>query len=62
MKSVFKVACKCVNDYQDVVYGKNNRLCNKTKKAKNNTNITVVRCTVCGTLHDIEEAKHVING
>jgi len=33
--------CTCQHDYQDSVYGKNNRVHNPTGKA------TEIRCTVC---------------
>lgn len=33
--------CKCTNEFQDQVYGKNKRLFNDTVKG--------YRCTVCGT-------------
>lgn len=33
--------CNCVSEFQDITYGKGNRLCNETKSSK-------VRCTVCG--------------
>lgn len=37
------VKCNCVNDTQDELYGKGNRLANETRTGQ-------CRCTVCGTL------------
>jgi len=37
--------CKCVSEYQDKKYGKENRVHNMTVKN------TAARCTVCGTVN-----------
>lgn len=38
--------CKCVNAYQDSIYGKNKRVHNKAGSAGK---APVARCTVCGS-------------
>lgn len=38
-------SCKCKHNYQDAIYGKQHRVCNKTNKPDE------YRCTVCGSLH-----------
>lgn len=39
--------CKCDSKFQDLKYGKGNRVCNLTEKG--NSLNPVNRCTVCGS-------------
>lgn len=41
--------CVCQNDYQDYIYGKNNRVHNPTGK------LTEIRCTVCDKTNQKKE-------
>jgi hypothetical protein len=40
------IKCTCKHEFQDMQYGKNQRVCNSL--AKNNGKINGYRCTVCG--------------
>ena len=40
-------SCKCSNEGQDSIYGKNNRVFNQTSKKASDKTISA-RCTVCG--------------
>jgi hypothetical protein len=44
------IKCTCESEYQDRVYGTNNRLGNKTDKSSNKDRQTY-RCTVCKKEH-----------
>lgn len=41
--------CDCKHDYQDSVYGKNNRVHNQSGK------VTEIHCTVCGKTNRMKE-------
>lgn len=50
------VECKCVNEFQDSLYGKGKRVANATSKQDvNKAPMYVdVRCTVCSTTHRVK--------
>lgn len=54
MKTTRKILCKCIHEFQDKQYGKQIRLCNLTTKSNSPTQ-DVIRCTVCGTLHQVNK-------
>lgn len=46
--------CACANDFQDRRYGKQRRVMNLTRKAKNPTDIPIYRCSICETLRTVQ--------
>ena len=45
------VSCKCKHDFQDVHYGKGQRLANICAKKGKVGEKLAFKCTVCGTFH-----------
>lgn len=45
------VKCKCKHAQQDALHGEGNRVANPTKELKGD-GTPVLRCTVCGSLHN----------
>jgi len=50
-----KILCKCVNEGQDKLHGKNVRVANST--AKQDKDFVDVRCTVCKTVHRVKPGE-----
>ena len=52
------VNCKCSHEFQDRRYGANRRVANATQKSSDKNGHRVdVRCTVCKTLHTVNESQ-----
>ena len=52
-KTVAIVPCTCKHSFQDATYGVNKRVANATAKGTGNLSTTQVRCTVCKTIHTV---------
>jgi len=50
-KTMRKLRCNCVHEFQDAQYGKGIRLCNPMGKAEG-----YYRCTVCGAEHHVSSS------
>ena len=50
------VVCDCESEYQDLVYGKRNRVANPVNRFQRE-GIYAVRCTVCGKVHNLGPLK-----
>ena len=50
------VVCDCESEYQDLVYGKRNRVANPVNRLQKE-GIYAVRCTVCGKVHNLGPLK-----
>jgi hypothetical protein len=54
--SVALVLCKCSNEFQDKRYGKQTRIANGPLKDVCAAGRKKVRCTVCGSVHEVHES------
>lgn len=50
-----RVICKCPHEFQDKTYGPQRRVANAT--AKGDDKQTEVRCTVCKTIHRVNNSQ-----
>ncbi len=52
------VVCDCRNEYQDSVYGRQNRVGNPVNRLQKD-GVYAVRCSVCGKIHNLGSMSRV---